>query len=78
MARGQAVVRELEYHKDSHLYKYRTNDLDTSQASSLCPVGFHATRVYQKVSGLAALSENCKLYSSLPLGAVVSLFCESV
>jgi len=35
-------------------------------------------RVYSKVSGLAAWSENCKWYSSLPLGAVVSLFCESV
>jgi hypothetical protein len=31
-----------------------------------------------KVSGLAAWSENCKWYSSLPLGTVVSLFCESV
>jgi hypothetical protein len=31
-----------------------------------------------KVSGLVAWSENCKWYSSLPLGAVVSLFCESV
>jgi hypothetical protein len=36
------------------------------------------TRVYPKVSGLSAWSENCKWYSSLPLGAVVSLFCESV
>jgi hypothetical protein len=34
------------------------------------------TRVYPEVSGLAAWSENCKWYSSLPLGAVVSLFCE--
>jgi len=32
-------------------------------------------RVYPKVSGLAAWSEN---YSSLPLGVVVSLFYESV
>jgi hypothetical protein len=31
-----------------------------------------------EVSGLAAWSEDCKWYSSLPLGAVVSLFCESV
>jgi hypothetical protein len=31
-----------------------------------------------KISGLATWSENCKWYSSLPLGAVVSLFCESV
>jgi hypothetical protein len=36
------------------------------------------TRVYPKVSGLAAWSENCKWYSSLPLGAVISLFCELV
>jgi hypothetical protein len=36
------------------------------------------TRVYPKVSGLAAWSDNCKWYSSLPLGAVVLLFCESV
>jgi hypothetical protein len=36
------------------------------------------TRVYPKVSGLAALSDNCKWYSSLSLDAVVSLFCESV
>jgi hypothetical protein len=36
------------------------------------------TTVYPKVSGLAACSKNCKVYSSLPLGAVVSLFRESV
>jgi hypothetical protein len=36
------------------------------------------TMVYPIVSGLAAWSENCKCYSSLPLGAVVSLFWESV
>jgi len=36
------------------------------------------TRVYPKVSGLDALSENCKWYSCLSLGVVVSLFCESV
>jgi hypothetical protein len=35
-------------------------------------------RVYPKVSGLAAWRENCKWLSSLPLGAVVSLFYESV
>jgi hypothetical protein len=35
-------------------------------------------RVYPKVSGLATWSKNCKWYSSLPLGAVVLLFCESV
>jgi hypothetical protein len=35
-------------------------------------------RVYPKVSGLATWSENCKWCSSLPLSAVVSLFCGSV
>jgi hypothetical protein len=35
-------------------------------------------RVYPKVSGLAAWSENCKWYGFLPLGAVVALFYESV
>jgi len=34
--------------------------------------------VYPKVSGLAAWSEKCKCYSSLPSSAIVSLFCESV
>jgi hypothetical protein len=36
------------------------------------------TIVYPKFSGLAAWSENYKWYSSLPLDAVVSLFCQSV
>jgi hypothetical protein len=36
------------------------------------------TRVYPKVSGLAAWSENGKCYSSLPLGSVVSLSDGSV
>jgi len=35
-------------------------------------------KVYPKVSGLAAWSENCKWYNSLPLDAIVSLFCEPV
>jgi hypothetical protein len=39
---------------------------------------FTCTRVYPKVSGLIAWSENCKWYSCLPLGAVLSLFFESV
>jgi hypothetical protein len=36
-----------------------------------------STKVYPKVAGLAAWSENRKWYSFLPLGAVVSLFCEA-
>jgi len=34
--------------------------------------------VYPKVSRLAACNENCKWYSSLPLGAVMLLFWELV
>jgi hypothetical protein len=37
-----------------------------------------STRVYPKASKLAAWGEKFKWYSSLPLAAVVSLFCESV
>jgi len=36
------------------------------------------TMAYPKVSGLAARSENCRWYRSLPLGTVLSLFCGSV
>jgi hypothetical protein len=36
------------------------------------------TTGYPQVFGLAVWSENYKWYSSLPLGAFVSLFCESV
>jgi hypothetical protein len=39
--------------------------------------GMEYMKVYPEVSGLAAWSYNCKWYSSLSLGAVVSLFCES-
>jgi hypothetical protein len=45
--------------------------------SPLTHVKLH-TRVYPKVSGLATWSYNCKWYSSLPLGVIVSLFYESV
>jgi len=45
---------------------------------SFCSHHEYSRRVYPKVSGLATWSENYKWYSFLPLGAVVSLFCESV
>jgi len=45
---------------------------------SHAPIRLGYTRVYPEVSRLAAWSESCKWYSSLPLGAVVSLFCEPV
>jgi len=35
-------------------------------------------RMYPEVSRLSAWSKNCKWYSTLPVCAVVSLFCESV
>jgi hypothetical protein len=47
------------------------------KSTPVVPILSHR-RVYRKVSGLAAWSENCKLYSTLPLGAVVSLFCDVI
>jgi len=35
-------------------------------------------RVHLKVSELASGSKDCKCYSSQPVGADISLFCESV
>jgi hypothetical protein len=45
---------------------------------AIVAASFESTRMYPKVSGLVAWSENFKWYSSLPLAAVVLLFCESV
>jgi hypothetical protein len=50
--------------------------MDLRDGSVVCSI--LNAKVYPKVSGLAAWSENCKWYRSLPLDAVVSLFCESV
>jgi len=61
---GQAVSRWMDGQSLSHAGKSICKELHT--------------RVYPKVSGLANWSENCKWYSSLPLGAVVCLFCEPV
>jgi hypothetical protein len=47
----------------------------TFTCGSSCPCSYH-TRVYPEVSELAAWSENCKWYSSLPLGvSQPSEFC---
>jgi hypothetical protein len=46
--------------------------------STICTSFINHRRVYPKVSGLVAWSENCKWYSSMPLDAVVSIFYESV
>jgi hypothetical protein len=43
-----------------------------------CNYSLGTTRVNPKVSGLAAWKNNFKWYSSLPLDAVIALFCESV
>jgi hypothetical protein len=50
------------------LEKVNMSETSAAERSRECP----------KVSGLAAWSEKRKWYSSLPLGAVVSLFCESI
>jgi hypothetical protein len=55
--------------------KYYRNPRNILGESSLEETHGH-TRVYPKVSGLDAWSENCKWYSSLPLGAVVSQYSE--
>jgi hypothetical protein len=48
-----------------------------TQKTENCIV-FVSRRVYPKFFGLAAWSENCKWHSSLPRGAVVSLFWVSL
>jgi hypothetical protein len=56
--------------------KYRSAKWALRTQNTFHVVGYSSeysyTRVYPKVSGLATWSENCKWYSSLPLGAVVS------
>jgi hypothetical protein len=65
---------------DLHLRKSPLFPLDNKEKVHHWPIFqpphsiLHHTRVYPKVSGLAAWSENCKRHSSLPLGAVISLF----
>jgi len=65
-------------------YLYTTGSVTFNPTTAVVPkqnlngTPYHLMRVYPKVSGLAAWSENCKWYSSLPLDAVVSPFCESV
>jgi hypothetical protein len=76
-----SVVRILS---EISLIYFKTKSLSVMEGHKelrhLLKVGLAAvnTRVYPKVSGLAAWSENCKWFSSLLLGAAVSLFCESV
>jgi hypothetical protein len=71
------------------LWKCRSAGRDLETLGRACKIGNNEStlvavkqvmhlNMYPEVSGLAAWSGNCKWYSSLPLGAVVSLFCESV
>jgi len=60
----------LPENTDGELARIITTPYDTAEVTSI------RTRVIPKVSGLAAWSQNCKWYSSLQLGRVVSLFCE--
>jgi hypothetical protein len=54
-----------------------TTELSRPLPNECCT--FYLKLLPHKISRrLATWSENCKWYSSLPLGAVVSLFCESV
>jgi hypothetical protein len=70
-------VRQTEYWRpENSLLFYRSVNQKRSKGRETMGGGGCRT-VYQKFSGLAAWSENCKWYSSLPVGAVVSLFCES-
>jgi hypothetical protein len=56
----------------SYVHKERAHQTLTTNKALTCD-----TRVYPKVSGLAAFSENCKWYSSLPLRAVFSILLYS-
>jgi hypothetical protein len=54
------------------------NNVESIMLNDVADSTWDSMRVYPQVSRLATWSENCKWYSSLPLSAVVSLFCESV
>jgi len=56
----------------------QASDLPTKILHAFLTSPKHNTTLCPKVSGLTAWYENCKRYSSLPLGAVVSLFCKTV
>jgi hypothetical protein len=72
MADTRGQCRELPKHSPEETEENQQNTVYTVHSY----VAY--TRVYPKVSGLTAWSEYCKWYGSLALGAVVSLFCESV
>jgi hypothetical protein len=57
-----------------HVKRNETEHMRLKQGFTTCHIEHR--KGYPEVSGLAAWSKNCKWYSSLPLCAVVSLFCE--
>jgi len=74
----QFIRRRIHLRLIRRLYNVHTERLRDTEHAGASEFFVINTRLYLKVSGLAAWSENCKSYSSLPLGAVVSLFCETV
>jgi hypothetical protein len=60
------------------LVKDDSHAVGTENQGAFLLQNVYVTRVYPKVSGLAAWSENCNWYSCLPLSAVLSLFYDSV
>jgi hypothetical protein len=74
--RNQKSVEEVIF--EFALYSNFTDCWFLTSFYYLLKLQLGITTVYPKVSGLAAWSEKCKWYSSLPRGADLSLFCESV
>jgi len=64
-------IEHVSYLFCSYFFGYFTTK---HQLSRLCSAKWDM-RVYPKISELPAWSQDCTLYSFLPLGAVVSLFC---
>jgi hypothetical protein len=62
----EAGVSWIKYSQNIHV-----NDEFIFTSKKTYEPGYHCKMVYPKVSGLAAWSENCIWYSSLPLGAVL-------
>jgi hypothetical protein len=61
----------MKFHRSSLSLQKRVTESYPDNNYQIMP----NTRMYSKVSELAAWSENCKWYSSVPLGAVISVFC---
>jgi hypothetical protein len=71
-------VAEREREREERKTKAEYTQPQESKFTDIQNLEQSNAKVYPEVSGLAAWSENRKWYSSLQLGVVVSLFCESV